>query len=89
VLLALAHGAHGRRHQARETLGQALAEAPEPGEYVQLFLAEGVPMLELLRDASRHGIARSRANRLLGLGTSAAGGLPAPAQDRRRQQQGN
>jgi LuxR family maltose regulon positive regulatory protein len=80
VLLALAHDAHGRRHQARETLGQALAEAPEPGEYIQLFLAEGVPMLELLRDASRHGIARSRADRLLGLGTSAAGGLPAPAQ---------
>lgn len=82
MLQALAHDATGHRPQAREALGRAFAEAPEPGAYVRLFLDEGAPMMELLRDAARHGLAAGHASdhasRLLGLGTSAEARAPGP-----------
>lgn len=88
MLQALAHDAQGHRPQAREALGLAFAEAPEPDAYVRLFLDEGAPMMELLRDAARHGLAAAHASdhasdhasRLLGLGTSAEAHAPGPEQ---------
>ncbi|WP_246527220.1 LuxR C-terminal-related transcriptional regulator [Pseudarthrobacter albicanus] len=80
MLQALAHAAQGHRPQAREALGRSLAEAPESGEYVRLFLDEGAPMMGLLRDATRHGIAGNHAHRLLGLGASAEAQAPGPGQ---------
>jgi LuxR family transcriptional regulator, maltose regulon positive regulatory protein len=69
MLQALVHDVRGRRLQAREALAGALAGAPEPKEYVRLFLDEGAPMMGLLRDAAHHGIAGDHAGRLLSLGT--------------------
>jgi LuxR family maltose regulon positive regulatory protein len=66
MLQAMAHDAQGHRPQARESLGRAWAEAPEPDGYARLFLDEGAPMTALLRDAEHHGVAHAR--RLLGLG---------------------
>ncbi|WP_427131233.1 LuxR C-terminal-related transcriptional regulator [Pseudarthrobacter sp. S9] len=80
MLQALAHDAQGQRPQARVALGRALAEAPEPGEYVRLFLYEGAPMMGLLRDATRHGVAGDHARRLLRLGTSAEAQAPGSGQ---------
>jgi len=71
MLQALAQDAQGHRPQALESLGQAWDEAPEPEGYVRLFLDEGAPMLELLRDAENQGIARDHARRLLSLAASA------------------
>jgi LuxR family maltose regulon positive regulatory protein len=71
MLQALVQDAQGHRPQAREALARALAEAPEPGEYVRLFLDEGDPIMELLRDAALHGVAGDHAYRLLNLGASA------------------
>ena len=68
LLQALVHDAQGRRPQARETLAQALARAPEPEGYVRLFLDEGAPMLSLLRDAERAGVGGDQVRRLLSLG---------------------
>jgi LuxR family maltose regulon positive regulatory protein len=76
MLQALAHDAQGHRPQAREALGRALTEAPEPDGYVRLFLDEGVPMMGLLRDATHHGVAGDHAHRLLSLGTSADAQAP-------------
>jgi LuxR family maltose regulon positive regulatory protein len=67
MLQALAHEAQGHRFQAREALGLALAESPEPEEYVRLFLDEGPPMVRLLREAANHGVAAGHAHRLLSL----------------------
>ncbi|MDN4646036.1 LuxR C-terminal-related transcriptional regulator [Arthrobacter sp. PsM3] len=78
MLQALAHDAQGHRPQAREALGRAFAEAPEPGERVRLFLAEGAPMLDLLRDAAQYGAAADCAARLLSLGTRAEAAVEAP-----------
>ena len=71
MLQALAHDAQGHRPQALEALGRALAVAPEPDGYVRLFLDEGAPDAELLRDAARHGVAGDHARRLLSLGAAA------------------
>jgi len=71
MLQALAQDAQGQRPQALQSLGQAWSEAPEPSGYVRLFLDEGAPMLELLRDAGHEGLAADHARRLLSL--SAAG----------------
>ncbi|MGY3379600.1 LuxR family maltose regulon positive regulatory protein [Arthrobacter sp. TE12231] len=80
MLQALAQDAQGHRTQAREALGRALAEAPEPGDYVRLFLDEGTPMMELLRDATRHGIGGDHARRLLSLGASVQAQSPGPGE---------
>jgi LuxR family maltose regulon positive regulatory protein len=67
MLQALAQDAQGDRAQALQSLGQAWALAPEPDGYARLFLDEGPPMVELLRDAEHHGVAGDHANRLLRL----------------------
>jgi len=76
MLQALAHDAQGHRPQAREALGQAWAQAPEPDGYVRLFLDEGAPMVELLRDAEQQGVAGDHARRLLSLDSSPEGEAP-------------
>lgn len=73
MLRALAHDARGHRLQAREALGLAFAEAPEPVEYVRLFLDEGAPMIGLLREAAHHGVRGDHAHRLLSPSTPAEG----------------
>ena len=65
MLQALAHDAQGHRAQALQSLAQAWAEAPEPDGYVRLFLDEGAPMVELLREAEQLGDAGGHARRLL------------------------
>jgi LuxR family maltose regulon positive regulatory protein len=70
LLLALAYDAQGRRSQALETLGQAVALAPEPESYARLFLNEGAPMLSLLRDAKAAGVGGDQVRRVLQLGAS-------------------
>ncbi|HEX8508841.1 MAG TPA: LuxR C-terminal-related transcriptional regulator [Propionibacteriaceae bacterium] len=45
MLQALAHHAQGQRPPALESLARALAQTPEPGSYVQFFLAEGTPIM--------------------------------------------
>ncbi len=50
VLQALAHHSTGDRRRALAALTLAWAEAPEPDSHVRLYLDEGAPMLDLLRD---------------------------------------
>jgi LuxR family maltose regulon positive regulatory protein len=52
VLQALAHHARGDLPQALDALSVAWEEAPEPDQYVRLYLDEGAPMQALLNDAS-------------------------------------
>ena len=83
VLQALLDDIQGHREQALGMLGRAFAEAPEPGGYAQLFLAEGAPMLALLRDAVEHGIGGGHPRRLLSMvrpdGAEASGPGAPPA----------
>lgn len=77
MLQALSRHAQGHRPQARAALGRAFAEAPEADGYVLLFLDEGEPMLELLRDAAHlegthPGAGGDQARRLLSLVPAAA-----------------
>ena len=70
-------------------MAQAWAEAPEPDGYVRLFLDEGAPMVELLRDAEQLGGAGGHARRLLSAAQLAtakrrAAARPALAWRRRR-----
>jgi len=83
LLQALALDAQGRRPRARAALGDSLVGAPEPAGYARLFLDEGTPLLALLRDAERHGVAVDLARRLLGSG--AARGAPASLSERELQ----
>ena len=73
MLQALAQDAQGHRPQALQSLGQAWAQAPEPDGYVRLFLDEGAPMVELLRDAEHQGLAGDHARRLLSLSAARDG----------------
>ena len=73
MLQALAQDAQGHRPQALQSLGQAWAQAPEPDGYVRLFLDEGAPMVELLRDAEHQGVAGDHARRLLSLSAARDG----------------
>jgi LuxR family maltose regulon positive regulatory protein len=85
MLQALAYDVLGHGRQALEALASALTGSPEPDEYVRLFLDEGPPMLELLREAVREaaneathdGGAAAHAVRLLGLGAPTE---PVPSQ---------
>ena len=61
MLQALAHHADGDRERRSSVLGQALTETPEPEGHVRLFLDEGDPMLDLLRDAAAGRRPRRRA----------------------------
>jgi LuxR family maltose regulon positive regulatory protein len=65
MLQALAHDARGHRPQALQFLDHAFAGAPEPEDYVRLFLDEGAPMVGLLRAADQLGDAGGHASRLL------------------------
>jgi LuxR family maltose regulon positive regulatory protein len=76
MLQALAQDAQGHRPQALQSLGDAWAEAPEPDGYVRLFLNEGAPMVELLREAEHQGLAGDHARRLLSVSTSGHGEAP-------------
>ncbi|WP_232085336.1 LuxR C-terminal-related transcriptional regulator [Arthrobacter sp. SO5] len=67
MLQALCQAVQGHREQARGMLGLAFSEASEPGGYAGLFLAEGTPMMELLRDAADPGVAEDHPQRLLTL----------------------
>ncbi len=53
VLQTLAHHAVGEIDAALTGLSQALRSAPEPKSHVRLYLDEGAPMLDLLRDAAK------------------------------------
>jgi LuxR family maltose regulon positive regulatory protein len=65
MLQALAHHAQGHRQRALQYLDHAWAEAPEPEGYVRIFLDEGAPMVELLREAEQRGDPGGHARRLL------------------------
>jgi len=67
MLNALALDAQGHRQQALQSLAQAWDEAPEPEGYARLFLDEGAPMVELLREAEQQGVAADHVRRLLSL----------------------
>ncbi|MDQ0689287.1 LuxR C-terminal-related transcriptional regulator [Arthrobacter sp. W4I7] len=67
MLQALLEDVHGHRQRARDMLGRAFTEVPEPGGYARLFLAEGAPMLGLLRDAVEHGTGGDHPRRLLSM----------------------
>jgi LuxR family maltose regulon positive regulatory protein len=67
MLQALAQDAQGDRPQALQSLGHAWAQAAEPEGYARLFLDEGAPMMELLREAEHQDVAGDRARRLLSL----------------------
>ena len=67
MLQALLHDSQKQRALARTMLGLAFAGAPEPGGYARLFMAEGAPMMVLLRDAAEHGSAGGHPQRLLSL----------------------
>ncbi|WP_214404086.1 LuxR C-terminal-related transcriptional regulator [Pseudonocardia lacus] len=79
VLQALAHDARGQRQQARAALDRAFAGAPEPEVCVRLFLDEGAPMTELLRDAERHGVAVEHVRQVLGLTSPPEPGRRSPS----------
>ena len=64
VLQALAHHAQGKIDAAVTALEHALSLA-EPEGYVRIFADEGEPMLTLLQEADRHGIAQDYVGQLL------------------------
>jgi LuxR family maltose regulon positive regulatory protein len=85
MMQALARDAQGHRPQALQALGEAWAQAPEPDCYVRLFLDEGAPMMDLLRDAEHQDLTGDHARRLLSLSgardgdAAGAGGLVPPS----------
>ncbi|MPZ92909.1 MAG: helix-turn-helix transcriptional regulator [Actinobacteria bacterium] len=78
MLQALAHETQGDRPLAVEALEKALAAAPEPEDYVRLFLDEGEPMVSLLRYAEERGLLGHHPRRLLDAGTPVELGAAAP-----------
>jgi LuxR family maltose regulon positive regulatory protein len=64
MLQSLGLDAQGNSVSALVALGRALVLA-EPEGYVRLFIDEGMPMRELLRQAARHGVAPEYVSRLL------------------------
>ncbi|MGD8806570.1 MAG: LuxR C-terminal-related transcriptional regulator [Chloroflexota bacterium] len=63
VLQAMAYQAHGEEDEALQHLTEALALA-EPGGFIRIFLNEGPPMMALLLQAARQGIAPTYVRRL-------------------------
>jgi LuxR family transcriptional regulator, maltose regulon positive regulatory protein len=63
-LQAVAFHAFGEHEQAVQVLGEALTLA-EPQGYIRLFLDEGPPMAQLLREANAHGIMPDYTGKLL------------------------
>lgn len=87
MLRALTHHARGHRREALAELNRALAQAPEPGSYVRLFLDEGAPMRALLRDAVRpesgeHDALRQHTRRLVDAAPAGRGSLADPLSER-------
>ncbi len=78
MLQSLAHQAQGHLPEAMATLERALAIA-EPEGYVRLFVDEGVPMVALLNEAAKRGIAPMYVQRLLAVLTD-EGGISAESQ---------
>jgi len=82
VLQALAHHAQGDIPAALIPLQQALTLA-EPEGYIRMFLDEGSPMAQLLREAAAHGIMPGYTGKLLaafeaqGQGNASASPIPA------------
>jgi LuxR family maltose regulon positive regulatory protein len=64
VLQAVALHSHGKKEQAAQLLGEALALA-EPGGFIRTFVDEGPPMARLLYEALSHGISPDYVRRLL------------------------
>ncbi len=64
VLQAVAHHARGEKDSAVQLLSDALTLA-EPGGFIRLFIDEGVPMAELLSEASADGIMPNYRGKLL------------------------
>ena len=64
VLQALAYQARGDKNRAVRLLGEVLALA-EPGDFVRLFVDEGVPMARLLSEAAAHGMMPDYKGKLL------------------------
>jgi LuxR family maltose regulon positive regulatory protein len=54
MLQALLEDVQGHRAHAVQMLDRAFAASPEPEGYARLFLAEGPPMLALLREKKPH-----------------------------------
>ncbi|MBC7813479.1 MAG: LuxR family transcriptional regulator, partial [Burkholderiales bacterium] len=54
VLQAIALYAHGEKDEALQVLSDALALA-EPGGFIRIFVDEGLPMAQLLSEATAHG----------------------------------
>ena len=75
VLHALAHQAQGDIPSALVPLERALALA-EPEGYVRIFVDEGPPMAELLREAAKHGTAPNYSGQLLTAFGKAEGTTP-------------
>ena len=64
VLQAVALHAHGEKDKAVQLLGEALAMA-EPGGFIRVFVDEGAPMAQLLREAASHGVMPDYIGKLL------------------------
>ena len=64
VLQAVALHGHGKKEQAVQVLGEALALA-EPGGFIRTFIDEGLPMTQLLSEAAAQGIMPDYTGKLL------------------------
>ncbi len=64
VLQAVAHHAHGEKDKAMQLLGDALTLA-EPSGFIRIFVDEGLPMAQLLVEATAHGIMPDYIGKLL------------------------
>jgi LuxR family maltose regulon positive regulatory protein len=64
VLQAVALHTHGEKDKAVQMLCEALAQA-EPGGFIRLFVDEGAPMAQLLREAASRGVMPDYIGKLL------------------------
>ncbi len=64
IMQAVALHEKGEKNKAVELLGEALALA-EPGGFIRLFVDEGAPMAQLLREAASQGVMSDYSRKLL------------------------
>ena len=64
VLQSIALHVHGEKDMAVKLLSEALAMA-EPGGFIRLFVDEGAPMAQLLREAASYGVMPDYIGKLL------------------------
>ena len=64
VLQAVAYYLHGRKDKAVQLLAEALTLA-EPGGFIRLFIDEGLPMAQLLGEATTYGMMPDYIGKLL------------------------